>query len=195
MAHTAALLLLNYWLRFTVRSSNRIYNRVGDFSCGRMVGRGPRFLCLFSTGSAIEICLWDLRSPFSGVRYGDGGYPGCWIMGEFSQSIIFMNISFIFDYKTSRFSSINILLVKTQLFIKRGFDIKIFFSKNEPEEAEYLYTLKFKLDIKIKGSINQKYNNFIGRQIFSIILLAIFRSFYPVYIISIHVEGLLKISH
>ena len=71
------------------------FGRLGDFSCGR--GAGPRSLCLTTTGVAMKICFGDLRCRFGGFGHGDRGCPGYLIVGEVSQSISFMNISFTFE--------------------------------------------------------------------------------------------------
>ena len=75
--------------------SNRIFNRLGDFSCGRVAARGPRSLCLIAAGSGIEICFGDLRCWFGRVGRGDRGCPGCLIVEEISQSVSFMYLSLL----------------------------------------------------------------------------------------------------
>ena len=71
--------------------SNRISNRLGDFSCGRVAGRGSR--SLIAAGSAMEICFGGLCCRFDGVGRGDRGYPGCMMIGEFP-SLFVLCISF-----------------------------------------------------------------------------------------------------
>ena len=63
-------------------SSNRLFDGLGDFSCGRVASRGPRSLCLIAAGSAMEICFQDLRCRFGWVGRGDRGCPGFLIVGE-----------------------------------------------------------------------------------------------------------------
>ena len=70
--------------------SNRIFDRLGDFSCGRVAGCGPRSLCLIAAGSAMETCFRGLRCRFGGVERGTGGCPGCLVVGGVSQSIGFI---------------------------------------------------------------------------------------------------------
>ena len=63
-----------------------------------MAGRDRRFLCLIAAGSATEICFWDLCCRFGGVWCGNGDRPGCWIVGEVSQSagsVGFIHISLL----------------------------------------------------------------------------------------------------
>ena len=81
-------------------SLNRIYNRLGGFSCSRVAGRGPWFLCLIAPGSATENCFLCFRCRFGRVACGDGDRPGRKVVGKVSQSIVsigFIHISFTFD--------------------------------------------------------------------------------------------------
>ena len=54
-------------------------------------------LCLIAAGSVIEICFWDLCCLFGRVGHRDRGCRGCLIVGEVSQSIGFVYISFTFE--------------------------------------------------------------------------------------------------
>ena len=69
-------------------SLNRIYNRLGGFSCGRMADRGPRFLCLIAAGSATETCFSCLCCRFGGVGVGTGAALVAGSLGKFSSLLV-----------------------------------------------------------------------------------------------------------
>ena len=52
--------------------SDRIFNGLGDVSCGRVTGRGPRSLCLKAAEPAMEICFGISVVGLAGSGAGAG---------------------------------------------------------------------------------------------------------------------------
>ena len=107
---TASQLRLNK--HYPLMSLNKIRNRLGDFSCGRVAGRGLRLLRLIAAGSAMITSFSCLQCQFGGVGCGDGGRPVSWAVGGVFQSIGsigFVHISFTFDNLFLRLSFIFIV--------------------------------------------------------------------------------------
>ena len=78
--------------------SNRIFNGLRDFSCGRVTGRGPRSLCLVAAEPAIEICFGISVVRLAGSGAGTGAAPVAWSLEKFPGLLIF-NIHFFYFFK------------------------------------------------------------------------------------------------
>ena len=77
-------------------SADRIYDRLGDLSCGLLAGRGPRFPCLISAGSAMEICFWIsvVGVLLSGMGTGAALVAGS--LGKFPSLLVLCSWTFTF---------------------------------------------------------------------------------------------------
>ena len=76
-------------------SSNRTFNRLGDFSCGWVAGRGPRSLCLIRCRIGDGDLSWGFRCRFGGGRARGQWVP--WLLDRwrgFPSLLVFMYISF-----------------------------------------------------------------------------------------------------
>ena len=73
--------------------SNRIFNELGDFSCGRVTGRGPRSLCLSAAEPAMEICFGISVVGIAGLGVGTGAAPVAWSLEKFPSLLVF-NVHF-----------------------------------------------------------------------------------------------------
>ena len=80
--------------------SNRIFNRLGDFSCGRVTGRGPRSLCLIATEPAMEICFGISVVGLAGLGPGTGAAPVAWSFEKFP-SLLAFNVHLVYFCKLS----------------------------------------------------------------------------------------------
>ena len=78
--------------------SNRIFNGLGDFSCGRVTGRGPRSLCLIAAEPAMEICFGISVVRFVGSGAGAGAAPVAWSLEKFPSILVF-NVHFFYFCK------------------------------------------------------------------------------------------------
>ena len=83
--------------------SNRIFNGLGDFSCGRVTGCDPRSLCSIAAEQAIEICFGSPLSDWRGRARGRGllrflgrwrNFPVYWFLMYISFTLV--NLGFTF---------------------------------------------------------------------------------------------------
>ena len=75
--------------------SNRILNGLGDFSCNRVTGRGPRSPCLIAAEPAMEICFGISVVGLAGSGEGAGAAPVAWSLEKFP-SLSAFNVHFFY---------------------------------------------------------------------------------------------------
>ena len=78
--------------------SNRIFNGLGDFSCGRVTDRSPRSLCLIAAEPAMEICFGISVVGLAGSGAGAGAAPVAWSSEKFP-SLLGFNVHFFYFCK------------------------------------------------------------------------------------------------
>ena len=80
--------------------SKRILNGLGDFSCGRLTGRGPQSLCLIAAELAIEIYFGVSVVGLAGSGAGTRAAPVAWSLEKFPSLLVF-NVHFFYFCKLS----------------------------------------------------------------------------------------------
>ena len=79
--------------------SNRIFNGLGDFSYGRVAGRGPRSLCSIAAEPAMVICFGNSVVGSAGSRAGTGAAPVDWALEKFPSLKVVFNVHFFYFCK------------------------------------------------------------------------------------------------